>query len=153
MMVGFRLLAPIWFAICVLALASCAPPQPIRAPSQTQYPPVAPGMARVWFFRQLDPTAGNVYAGSPIVYANGAPIGDVPQGSVFFRDFAPGKYRFTVQPYGTPTPNTIPCSSDQGSKLTCRSSGKPTGKRATRGVAALPSRRRRQMWRSNTFRH
>src|SRR5580704_8600170 len=80
------------------------PPQPIRAPSQTQYPPVAPGMARVWFFRQMDRTAGNVYAGSPIVYANGAPIGDVPQGSVFFRDFAPGKYRFTVQPYGTPTP-------------------------------------------------
>jgi hypothetical protein len=61
-------------------------------------------MARVWFFRQMDPTAGNVYAGSPILYANGAPIGDMPQGTVFFRDFAPGKYRFTVQPYGTPTP-------------------------------------------------
>jgi len=61
-------------------------------------------MARVWFFRQMDPTAGDVYAGSPIIYANGAPIGDMPQGIVFFRDFAPGKYRFTVQPYGTPTP-------------------------------------------------
>jgi len=61
-------------------------------------------MARVWFFRQMDPTVGDVYAGSPIIYANGAPIGDMPQGTVFFRDFAPGKYRFTVQPYGTPTP-------------------------------------------------
>ena len=102
-MVGFRL-APIRFVLCILALAGCTPPQPTRAPSQTQFPPAGPGMARVWFFRQMDPTSGNVYAGSPIIYANSAPIGDLPQGSVFFRDFAPGKYRFTVQPYGTPTP-------------------------------------------------
>jgi hypothetical protein len=60
-------------------------------------------MARVWFFRQADPTGGNVFAGTPIVYANGAPIGDVAQGTAFFHDFAPGKYRFTVQPFGTPT--------------------------------------------------
>jgi len=102
-MVGFRL-APIRFVVCILALAGCTPPQPTRAPSQTQFPPAGPGMARVWFFRQMDPTAGNVYSGSPIVYANGAPVGDVPQGTVFFRDFPPGKYRFTVQSYGTPTP-------------------------------------------------
>ena len=102
--VGFHFLATIWFVLCILALASCTPPQPIRATSQTQFPPVGPGMARVWFFRQVDPTSGNVYAGSPIVYANGAPIRDVPQGTVFFRDFAPGKYEFRVQPYGTPTP-------------------------------------------------
>jgi hypothetical protein len=60
-------------------------------------------MARVWFFRQTDPTGGDVSAGTPIVYANGAPVGDVPQGTAFFHDFPPGKYRFTVQPYGTPT--------------------------------------------------
>src|SRR5215469_17343207 len=111
---GFRL-APIRFVLCILALAGCTPPQPTRAPSQTQFPPAGPGMARVWFFRQMDPTSGNVYAGSPIIYANSAPIGDLPQGSVFFRDFAPGKYRFTVQPYGTPTPehDTVQLASGQ----------------------------------------
>jgi hypothetical protein len=60
-------------------------------------------MARVLIFRQADPTGGNVFAGTPIVYANGAAVGDVPQGTVFFHDFPPGKYRFTVQPFGTPT--------------------------------------------------
>lgn len=102
-MIGFRL-PPIRFALCIFALAGCTPAQPTSVAPQTQSPPAGQGMARVWFFRQMDPTAGNVYAGSPIVYANGAPIGDMPQGTVFFRDFAPGKYRFTVQPYGTPTP-------------------------------------------------
>src|SRR5580692_2907672 len=85
-----------------LALVGCAP-QGNPATSQAQIPPVEPGMARVWFFRQSDPPGGNVYAAVPIVYANGAPVGNAPQGTVFFHDFPPGKYRFTVQPFGTPT--------------------------------------------------
>jgi len=100
-MVRYRLTAPLWLSLCVLALGSCAP-QP-TATSQAKVPAVGPGRARVWFFRQADPTGGNVFAGTPIVYANGAPIGDVAQGTAFFHDFAPGKYRFTVQPFGTPT--------------------------------------------------
>ena len=86
-----------------LALVGCAP-QGNPATSQAQIPPVEPGMARVWFFRQADPPGGNVYAGDPIVYANGVPVGDVKQGTAFFHNFPPGKYRFTVQSYGTPTP-------------------------------------------------
>ncbi len=102
-MVRYRLMAAIWLGLCILVLGSCAP-QPTAATSQAQVPAVGPGMARVWFFRQADPTGGNVYAGSPIIYANGAPVGELPQGAVFFHDFPPGKYRFTVQSYGTPTP-------------------------------------------------
>jgi hypothetical protein len=60
-------------------------------------------MARVWFFRQADPTGGNVYAADPIIYANGAPVGQIAQGTAFFHNFPAGKYRFTVQPFGTPT--------------------------------------------------
>ena len=86
----------------LLVLGSCAP-QPTATTSQGQIPPIGPDMARVWFFRQADPPGGNVYAAAPIVYANGAPVGDVRQGAAFFHDFAPGKYRFTVQPFGTPT--------------------------------------------------
>jgi hypothetical protein len=89
-------------ALGLLALAGCTA-QPGGATSQAQAPPVEPGMARVWFFRQSDPPGGNVYAADPIVYANGAPVGPLKQGTAFFHNFPPGKYRFTVQPFGTPT--------------------------------------------------
>jgi hypothetical protein len=89
-------------ALGVLALAGCAPQSQV-ATSQAQLPRVEPGMARVWFFRQADPTGGNVYAAEPIIYANGAPVGQIAQGTAFFHNFPPGKYRFTVQPFGTPT--------------------------------------------------
>ena len=101
-MYRYRFIAPMWLGLCMLALGSCAP-QPTPAASQAPAPALGAGMVRVWFFRQADPTGGNVYAGAPIVYANGAAIGEVPQGTYFFHDFPPGKYRFTVQPFGTPT--------------------------------------------------
>jgi hypothetical protein len=94
-------MAPVWLGLCMLA-ANCTP-HPATDPSKGQIPAVGPGLARVWFFRQMDPAGGDVSAGTPIVYANGAPVGDVPQGTAFFHDFSPGKYRFTVQPFGTPT--------------------------------------------------
>jgi len=46
-------------ALGLLALAGCTA-QPRVATSQAQVPPVEPGMARVWFFRQTDPVSGNV---------------------------------------------------------------------------------------------
>ncbi len=93
--------ASIWFGLCLLALGSCAP-QPTATP-QTQIAAVGPDMARVWFFRQADPPGGNVYASDPTIYANGASVAGIAQGTAFFHDFQPGKYRFTVQPFGTPT--------------------------------------------------
>ena len=60
-------------------------------------------MARVWFLRPTASLNGNVWAASPVIYANGASIGDIPAGAEFYRDFRPGTYRFTVQPYGLPT--------------------------------------------------
>ncbi|MGA7864609.1 MAG: hypothetical protein WA709_28320 [Stellaceae bacterium] len=99
-------------ALVLLALAGCAPQEKV-ATSQAQLPPVEPGMARVWFFRQQDPPGGNVYAADPMVYANGAPVGQIAQGTAFFHNFPPGKYRFTVQPFGTPTRehDTVPLAS------------------------------------------
>jgi hypothetical protein len=96
-----RTLAPMWLGL--LVVAGCASPAQMAGP-RTQVPTVEPGMARVWFFRQSDnPLEGNVYGAAPIIYANGAPVGEISQGTAFFHDFQPGKYRFTVQPYGTPT--------------------------------------------------
>jgi hypothetical protein len=59
-------------------------------------------MARVWVLRQPTSPGGNVAAADPMVYVNGAPLARSAQGTVFFHDFPPGTYRFTVQPYGTP---------------------------------------------------
>jgi hypothetical protein len=101
-MVSYRLIAPIWLGLYVIALASCTP-QPTAATSQGQPSALDPSMARVWFFRQSDPQRGNVEAGAPIIYANGAPIGEIREGTAFFHNFRPGKYRFTVQPFGTPS--------------------------------------------------
>ena len=98
----YRLMQPLWFGFCLAVLAGCTPPNVTS--SEAQAPPVGPNVARVWFFRQMaDPGLGNVDAGTPIIYANGSLIADIPQGSAFFHDFPPGKYWFTVQPYGTPT--------------------------------------------------
>ena len=38
-----------------------------------------------------------------MVYANGAPLAQSAQGTVFYHDFQPGTYRFTVQSYGAAT--------------------------------------------------
>ena len=70
---------------------------------EAQTTTIAAGMARVWFLRPEGSLNGNVWAAAPMIYANGAPIGDIPAGSEFYRDFRPGTYSFTVQPYGLPT--------------------------------------------------
>lgn len=69
-----------------------------------QAPAIRPGTARAWFLRAQDSPRDNVQAAAPIVFANGAPVGNLPVNSGFFRDFASGTYRFTVEAYGLPTP-------------------------------------------------
>jgi hypothetical protein len=103
----FRFLTPMLLGLCLVGLAACAP---YATPTRTkgQIPPVAPEAARVWFFRGWDSLSGqgNVYAAAPAIFANGRPVGNVP-GTEFFRDFAPGTYTFTVEPYGLPTPQAV----------------------------------------------
>ncbi len=62
-----------------------------------------PGTARVWFLRQSDPF-GAIQAATPMVFANGTPIGRSLPDSVFYRDLPPGSYTFTVEPYGGALP-------------------------------------------------
>ena len=89
------------FCLGLLLLAGCAA-QATRTASQAPVPVPQPDMARVWVLRQPSAPGGNVAAADPMVYANGAPLAQSAQGTVFFHDFQPGTYRFTVQPYGTP---------------------------------------------------
>ena len=101
----YGLVVPLFLALGIVALSDCVPQATVTS-SQAQIPPIAPGSARVWFLRGWDAPSGQgyVYGAAPIVFANGAPVGNLPVGSGFFRDFSPGTYRFTVQPYGLPTP-------------------------------------------------
>jgi hypothetical protein len=90
---------------CLPVLADCTPQAKVTT-SQVDIPAIGPGSARVWFLRGWDAPSGQnyVYAATPSIYANGTPVGNLPVGSSFFRDFSPGTYTFTVEPYGLPTP-------------------------------------------------
>ena len=92
-----RLLLPMLLGLVALAPL---PPAATAAPETAQVAQSA-GAARVWFLR---PSGANSYAlgAAPLIYANGVPVANIPSNSGFYRDFAPGTYRFTVQPYGSP---------------------------------------------------
>lgn len=99
-----------WFGLFLLAFAGCAPQMTMTA-ANAPTPALEPGAARVWVLRQSDPINGNVEAANPMVFANGAPVGRSAAGAVFYHDFAPGTYRFTVEPYGglpTGQADTVP---------------------------------------------
>jgi hypothetical protein len=96
---------PLGAILIALLLAGCAP-QPPGAPASPQAlpSPLAPGLARVWFLRQEDdPTAGSIYASQPIVYVDRMPLVSIQQGTAFFHDFAPGRYRLSAQAVGGAT--------------------------------------------------
>ena len=76
------------------ALGGCALPPPVSA---AQMPPVPPGMARVWFYREDAPYISQA---RPYVRLNGAVIGISEDGGAFYRDVPPGQYYVTVDSYG-----------------------------------------------------
>ena len=108
-MAGCGLTGPSLLALCFVALAGCAA-QTTIATLQAEPPPLQSGKARVWVLRQSDPQNGGVQAANPMVFANDAPVGRSPAGSVFYHDFALGTYTFKVEPYGglpTEQANTV----------------------------------------------
>jgi hypothetical protein len=104
----YRLSLLTLLGLCLGVLPNCVPHE-TAASAEAQLPPIAPGTARVWFFRGWDASSGQtyVYGAAPAIFANGAPIGTMPTGTDFFRDFPPGNYTFTVQPYGLPTAQAV----------------------------------------------
>jgi hypothetical protein len=78
----------------VLALCACAPCS-LAAPAQAQQgPAIAPGYARVWFLRQYEPSES---LRTPMMYVNGAPLGNSQPGTLFYRDLPAGTYSFSVE--------------------------------------------------------
>jgi hypothetical protein len=102
-MITHRQLLPIIIGLLVLAGAmpaaiAAAPDASMAAPSH--------GAAGVWFLRPESSTIG-AYGATPMIYANGIPIGTLPVNNKFYRDFAAGTYRFTVERYGIPTDEAV----------------------------------------------
>ena len=91
-----RLARAMLVSICLQALTGYMF-GPTLAAAVSQAPPIQSGLARVWFLRQFEP--GESLA-TPIISANGAPVGESLPGTVFLRDFTPGTYTFTVPSYG-----------------------------------------------------
>ncbi len=100
----FGLVMPSWVGAVLVALllAGCVPQPATTPPPAAAAPPLAAGMARVWFLRQADPPGGNIYAADPMVYVDRAPLSQIKQGTFFSHDFLPGRYRLSVQAFGTP---------------------------------------------------
>jgi hypothetical protein len=75
----YGLVIPLLLALGVVALSDCAPQATVTS-AKEQIPAIAPGAARVWFFRGWDSLSGQgfVYGAAPVIYANGAPVGDIP---------------------------------------------------------------------------
>jgi hypothetical protein len=96
---------PLLTAACLLALTGGADANPFLccragsavAAALSQVPPIRPGMARVWFLRQFEPYES---LATPMISANGVPVGLSEPGTAFIRDFLPGTYTFTVPSYG-----------------------------------------------------
>jgi hypothetical protein len=81
-------------AVLLPALNGCVPVQP---PQSVPLPAPVPGMARLWFYRQLLP--GDTMD-APAVALNGKTVGWAPPGRSFYRDVPAGTYLITVQSYG-----------------------------------------------------
>ncbi len=78
----------------LLALSACAPAGPPYASVAATIPPVAPGMARIYFYRWLEPYETTTPS---VAFLNGAPVGVTQTGAVFYRDVPPGQYTIAVQ--------------------------------------------------------
>ena len=86
---------PLAIGLCLLAVGARASGPSLLA-AQPTIPQVTPGEARVWFIRQFEPAES---LARPMIYANGTPVAVSEPGGGFYRDFAPGTYRFTVDSY------------------------------------------------------
>jgi Protein of unknown function (DUF2846) len=86
----------LWASGLMLIAAGCANPAAMpEAPAAG--PPVPAGQARIWFFREWEPSESLNLANIDV---NGSYFGSVANGGVFYRDVSPGHYHIAPQSYG-----------------------------------------------------
>jgi len=76
----------------LLIAAGCA-----QSPAPAATPPVPAGQARIWFYRDWEPSESLNLANIDV---NGNYFGSVANGGVFYRDVSPGHYHIAPQSYG-----------------------------------------------------
>ena len=90
-----------WTSGLLLIVAGCAPAMP-QVPVAA--PPVPAGEARIWFYRDREPSESLNLANIDV---NGAYFGSVENGGVFSRDVPPGTYHIVPESWAhdpSPTP-------------------------------------------------
>jgi hypothetical protein len=99
MPIGLRRL--LLLAAMFLMMATAGTLADTAAPTSTPVPPIPPGHARIWIYRDYEPSESlNMTA----VSINGAVTGYAqPGGGVFYRDVPPGRYLVSVESYGRDT--------------------------------------------------
>jgi hypothetical protein len=91
-LIGFTaILAGLLFLVAGCAVTNIPPGEALMGP----LPPLAPGDARLVFYRPLDPYATQ---SMPTLYLNGVASGITQNGGVLYRDVLPGQYDLTVEP-------------------------------------------------------
>ena len=78
----------------LLTVASCAQ---LPSTSSVVIPPIPPGAARLWFYRDYEPSET---LARPYVRLNEQVFGISEPGGAFYRDVAPGHYSITVDSAG-----------------------------------------------------
>lgn len=79
--------------LLLLVISGCAPAGPPFGSVASTVPPVPAGMARVYFYRWLEPYESTA---PTTAYLNGKPVAVSWMGSVLYRDVAPGQYLVSV---------------------------------------------------------
>ena len=79
--------------LTLLAISACAPAEPPFGTVASDIPPVPAQMARLYFYRALEPYETNAPTTASL---NGNPIVVAWMGSVTYRDVAPGQYLISV---------------------------------------------------------
>jgi hypothetical protein len=89
----FRLLVPASAGSVLWISASWAQMPPAAA---SAIPPISPGHARIWFYRDLAPYSSMA---TPYVRLNGAAVGVSQPGGAFYGDVPPGHYHLSADSY------------------------------------------------------
>ncbi len=93
-----RWLLPVAAALVLLSTSTYSAPAPASAAT---VPPIAPGHARIWIYRDYQPSESLNLA---TVRINGAVTGYAQAaGGSFYRDVAPGDYLVSVDSFGRDT--------------------------------------------------
>lgn len=105
----------------LLLLAGCYPPQDTAAAAPG---PLAPGQARIWFYRVYDPSLSRNIANVDLNGARAASVkpGDGPA----FVDVAPGPYHISPESFGSDTNQTRDVSLAAGQTIYVKILDDPT---------------------------